>query len=176
VTRITRRVVVSRRRSGCAVSMQGSGGTWLPNPSGESPFDGAAAARFGARWNSPGRSVIYTTGSYAGALLEILVHAQRPMLRVPYHCLVIDVAVEMEIVTLSPAELPGWDAPDYTASRAAGDAWLDANRSALLQVPTMTGYPYESNVLINLRHPDVRHLRLDGPHLVEWDERLLDVQ
>jgi len=29
----------------------------------------------GARWNSPGRRVIYASETYAGALLEILVHA-----------------------------------------------------------------------------------------------------
>ena len=29
----------------------------------------------GARWNSPGRRVIYAAETYAGALLEILVHA-----------------------------------------------------------------------------------------------------
>lgn len=138
-----------------------------------SPFDGTGAARFGARWNSPGRPLIYSAGSYAGALLEILAHAQRPMLRVPYHCLVIEVPSELEIPVLSPEEVPGWDDINYVASRAAGDAWLDANRSALLRVPAVTGFPFEFHVLINPRHPDVTKLRLSGPVPVMWDERLL---
>ena len=33
-------------------------------------FDGRGAARFGARWTSPGRLAIYLAGSYAGALLR----------------------------------------------------------------------------------------------------------
>jgi RES domain-containing protein len=137
------------------------------------PFDGSGAARFGARWNSPGRPVIYAAGSYAGALLEILVHAQRPGLRVPYHCMVIDVPVTAKIDVISADEVPGWDAADYIASRAAGDAWLDASSSALLQVPALTGYPYESHVLINPAHRDVKRLHLSGPHGVAWDPRLL---
>jgi RES domain-containing protein len=136
-------------------------------------FDGTGAARFGARWSSPGRQVIYTAGSYAGALLEILVHAQRPALRVPYHCLVIEVPGDIPITVVSPDDVPDWDAADYVASRAVGDAWLDAGESALLQVPSITARPFEHNVLINPQHPDVQHLRLHGPHPVVWDIRLL---
>ena len=38
-------------------------------------FGGSGAMLYGARWNSPGRRVIYAAETYAGALLEILVHA-----------------------------------------------------------------------------------------------------
>jgi RES domain-containing protein len=137
------------------------------------PFDGTGAARFGARWNSPGRPVIYAAGTYAGALLEILVHAQRPGLRVPYHCLVIDVPATARIDVIAAGDVPGWDADDYVASRAAGDAWLAASNSALLQVPALTGYPHESHVLINPAHWDAKRLHLTGPHGVAWDPRLL---
>jgi RES domain-containing protein len=116
--------------------------------------------------------VIYTAGTYAGALLEILAHAQRPMLHVPYHCLVLDVPADVPISVLSPGDVPGWDAGDYVASRAAGDAWLDAQRSALLQVPALTGYPFEVHVLINPLHGDAPRLQQIGPYPVRWDERL----
>jgi RES domain-containing protein len=138
------------------------------------PFDGTGAARYGARWSSPGLPVIYTAGSYAGALLEILVHAQRPKLRTPYHCLVIEVPASVDIAVISPEDVPGWDAADYVASRAVGDAWLAAGTSALLQVPAVTGRPFECNVLINPRHRDVQRLRFDGPYPVAWDDRLLN--
>ena len=118
--------------------------------------------------------MIYTSGSYAGALLVILVHAQRPMLRVPYHCFVVDVPADLEIAVIAPDEVPGWEAADYAASRKAGDAWLDAGQSALVRVPAVTGYPFEFNVLINPRHADVARLRLDGPYPVVWARRLLD--
>jgi len=136
------------------------------------PFDGAGAARFGARWNSPGRAAVYAAGSYAGALLEILVHAQRLAIREPYHCLVIEVPWDVPVTVVAPEDVPGWADADYTASRVVGDAWLAAASSALLQVPAVTGRPFEYNVVINPHHPDAYRLRLDGPYPVEWDDRL----
>ena len=38
-------------------------------------FDGQGASLLGGRWNSPGRRVIYAAETYAGAMLEALVHA-----------------------------------------------------------------------------------------------------
>ena len=38
-------------------------------------FDGSGAMLHGTRWNSPGRRIVYAAETYAGALLEILVHA-----------------------------------------------------------------------------------------------------
>lgn len=136
-------------------------------------FDGAGAARFGARWNSPGRAVVYTAGSYAGALLEILVHAQRLDLREPYHCIAIDIPRGVEVELVTAAEVPeGWAAADYAVSREVGDAWFDAARSACLQVPAITGRPFEYNIIINPGHPDTRRLRIEGPYRVLWDDRL----
>lgn len=136
-------------------------------------FDGAGAARFGARWNSPGRAVVYTTDSYAGALLEILVHAQRLDLREPYHCIAIDIPQGVEVESVTVAEIPdGWAAADYAASREVGDAWFDAARSACLHVPAVTGRPFEHNVIISPGHPDARRLRIEGPYRVPWDHRL----
>ncbi|MGH8336162.1 MAG: RES family NAD+ phosphorylase, partial [Gammaproteobacteria bacterium] len=38
-------------------------------------LDGLGAFLNGGRWNSKGRRVIYSSETYAGALLEILAHA-----------------------------------------------------------------------------------------------------
>jgi RES domain-containing protein len=140
------------------------------------PFDGAGAARFGARWNSPGRSVIYAAGSYAGALLEIMVHAQRLSLREPYHCIVISIPRGVSLQAIRADELPDdWLAADYVASREIGDRWLEAASSACLQVPAVTGRPFEQHVLINPAHPDARRLQVDGPYPVIGDSRLTTV-
>ena len=48
--------------------------TWLEGQ-GFTTHDGSGAMLHGARWNSPGRRVIYASENYAGALLEILAHA-----------------------------------------------------------------------------------------------------
>ena len=43
-------------------------------------YDGSGAALEGARWNSPGRILIYASEHYATAILEKLVHAGRTQL------------------------------------------------------------------------------------------------
>jgi RES domain-containing protein len=38
-------------------------------------FDGTGASLHGGRWNSKGKRIIYASETYAGALLEALIHA-----------------------------------------------------------------------------------------------------
>lgn len=135
-------------------------------------FDGSGAARFGARWTSPGRPVVYAAASYAGALLEILAHARRPDLEVQYRCLVIHIPIGIAIQEVIVAEVPDWTAADYVTSRAVGDHWLDRAETPVLLVPPIIGRPHEHNYIINPQHPDARKLEFDEPHFVVWDERL----
>jgi RES domain-containing protein len=135
-------------------------------------FDGSGAARFGARWTSAGRPVVYSAGSYAGALLEILAHARRPDLEVQYRCLVIHIPIGIAIQEVIVAEVPDWTAADYVTSSAVGDLWLDRAETTVLRVPSITGRPHEHNYIINPQHRDARELDFDEPHLVVWDERL----
>ncbi len=51
-------------------------------------FDGTLT---GGRWNSPGRPVIYAAETFAGALLEVLVHAN--LGRVPRTHALIEIAI-----------------------------------------------------------------------------------
>ena len=136
-------------------------------------FDGTGAARFGARWTSPGWSAIYAAGSYAGALMEVLAHAQRRDLKVDYHCLVIEIPPTVRIIELDPRAILGWDEPDYVISRQFGDRWVEEARSAVLCVPSITGRPHELNYIINPHHPDARKLKKGQQHHVIWDERLV---
>ena len=51
---------------------------WRISKTRHAPFDGTGARLRGARWNSPGRPVIYAADSFAGSILEVLAHALRP--------------------------------------------------------------------------------------------------
>ncbi len=135
-------------------------------------FDGAGAARYGARWTSPGRLAIYAAGSYAGALLEVLAHARRLSLKVPYRCLVIEIPPSVSVREVDPRSARGWDRADYVKSRAIGDCWLDDAETAVLCVPAVTGRPHERNFIINPMHPHARKLVQRKPHRVIWDDRL----
>ncbi len=136
-------------------------------------FDGAGAAQHGGRWNSPGRPLIYASETFAGALLEQLARANIGALPRTQQWISIDCPAAVAMEAITSADVPDWDArADYTASRAFGDAWLAAGRTAVLIVPSVVGRPVERNVLINPRHADFRLITASAPMDVEWDERL----
>jgi RES domain-containing protein len=133
-------------------------------------FDGRGAMLRGARWNSPGRRVVYAAESYAGALLEALVHASGAVPRGQGY-IAIEIPAAVAVEELSPAAVPYWDAPSYTAARRFGDRWYDERRTAVLLVPSVVTR-VERNVLLNQEHPDFARIRASEPLPVRWDARL----
>jgi RES domain-containing protein len=133
-------------------------------------FDGTGAQLHGARWNSPGRRVIYAAETYAGALLEAMVHTSG---RVPRSHGFIEIVIpaELSVEELREQDVPRWDTTSFEAARAAGDRWYDEARSPVLLVPSVVTR-LERNVLINQEHSDFSHLRASDPVPVRWDARL----
>lgn len=146
---------------------------WRITKARHEPYDGTGAMREGARWNSPGRPVIYASDSFAGAILEILAHALRPRtLPGPHHSVALEIPDRL-VEAVDPDAVPGWDAPDSLAARAYGDRWLSEKRSAVLVVPSVPSKPVGRSVLIDPQHPASRRIRVSRPFEVPWDERLL---
>ncbi|HEX6038718.1 RES family NAD+ phosphorylase, partial [Longimicrobium sp.] len=113
------------------------------------PFDGTGARLVGARWNSPGRPMIYAADSFAGAILELLAHAARPRtLPGAHHAFRIDVPDDL-VEVADPAAIPGWDRKESPVALSLGDTWLQQRRSAALVVPAIPSRPVGRNVLIN---------------------------
>jgi len=139
-------------------------------------FDGGGAARFGARWNSPGRRVIYAADSFAGAMLERLVHLN--INRVPSSESWIECPIpeDVSIESLEAVDLPGWDLEDQRASRTYGDEWFDSKRTLALAVPSIVTRGRSFNVLINQEHSEFHQLKPTKPQPVEWDRRLFLVE
>jgi RES domain-containing protein len=133
-------------------------------------FDGTGARLHGARWNSPGRSVIYCSSSLACCRLEILAHAGTRCAPVSHGWISIDVPAMEPIQEVDPGALPiGWDAvPDNRSARKIGDGWHDAGKTLLLKVPSKGDF----NVLINQSHPGFAGLVATAPQAVDWDGRL----
>ncbi|MBP0624401.1 RES family NAD+ phosphorylase [Cupriavidus consociatus] len=136
-------------------------------------WNGTGAMLVGGRFNSPGRPVIYGALTFAGAMLEVLVHAR--IGKVPrHHVLVVgtvpeDVSVERVDGALLPA---GWDTlEDPRAARSFGDRWLAEGRSALLVVPSVVAR-LEWNALVNPTHSDAARIQVSAPEPVQWDDRL----
>ncbi len=134
-------------------------------------FDGTGATLHGARWNSPGRRVIYAAASFAGAMLERLAQTGTGEMPKNQYAVVIDVPAGVEIEEVGPADVPGWDLPNQRASRAYGDAWLVERRTAVLVVPSVVSR-LDRNVLINQDHPAFAAITSGPPEAVVWDRRL----
>jgi len=134
-------------------------------------FDGAGAASFGGRWNSPGRRVVYAAETYAGAMLEVLAHTNIGRIPRSHSWIEILIGNGVKIEELNAREVRGWDVADQRASRAYGDRWYDQGRTAVLIVPSVLARR-ERNMAINQEHPDFVKIRATSPRRVMWDERL----
>jgi RES domain-containing protein len=133
-------------------------------------FDGSGAMLHGARWNSPGRRVIYAAETYAGALLEILVHTNGSVPQSQGY-VAIEIPAGLSIEEITPDDVPRWDSPSFEAARAFGDRWYDERRTPVLMVPSVATL-VERNVLINQEHPAFSLVRASAPLPVRWDARL----
>jgi RES domain-containing protein len=133
-------------------------------------LDGSGAMRYGARWNSPGRRVIYASEIYSGALLEILVHTSGGM---PAEQVFVEIEIPagVSVESVAPGEIPGWDTPSFESARKFGDRWYDERRSAVLLVPSVVTR-VERNVMLNQDHPELPRIRAGQPLPVRWDSRL----
>ncbi|KDR24576.1 hypothetical protein BG57_06155 [Caballeronia grimmiae] len=126
----------------------------------------------GGRFNSPGRPVIYGGLNFAGAMLEVLLHAR--IGKVPKHHVWVaaEVPEDVAIERVTAEDLPaGWDAPDAQVARRFGDRWIDEGRSSILVVPSVVAR-VECNAVVNPAHPDASRLVVSAPQPVVWDQRL----
>lgn len=127
------------------------------------------------RWHTRGRPVVYCAGTAALAVLEVRVHLDLPLDLLPddYVLMKIDAPDELEAQRVPVRDLAkGWREPRGEAlCRAVGDAWLRAGSAALLSVPSAI-VEVERNLLVNPRHPDAKHVRVDEILPFGWDERL----
>ncbi len=126
----------------------------------------------GGRWNSVGQRVIYAAETYAGAMLEVLVHANLAV--PPRHHQVVEITIPdtVSIETVAASALPGWDAENAAVARALGDRWLRETRCAVLRVPSVVTEGREYNLLINPLHADAALIQVSAPEPVRWDLKL----
>ncbi len=135
-------------------------------------FDGTGARLVGGRWNSPGRPAIYAAETFAGAVLEVLIHSN--LGRVPKTHAVVEITIpdQLSIEAVAAGGLSGWDLEDQVVSRSYGDDWLEEKRTAVLLVPSAVTGGREHNVLLNPEHPEFARITASAPQEMVWDERL----
>jgi RES domain-containing protein len=127
----------------------------------------------GGRWNRPGTPAIYAATSYAGAVLEILVHANIGRVPAGFRYVAIDIPDDAPVDRLEPAEVPGWDGMPPFVARQAGETWLQAATGLVLLVPSAVTNGLDSNALINPLHRDFARIAVSEERPALWDPRVL---
>ena len=131
---------------------------------------GDGGMRASGRWHTRGRRVVYCSESPAAALLEILVHFEIDVRDLPtrYRLLKLRAPDALVIEGLLAADLPTDWLEHTDRTRAIGDRWLQAGRSALLRVPSVV-VPETFNVLLNSGHAHAGQIEL-----VQLSEHAID--
>jgi RES domain-containing protein len=126
------------------------------------------------RWHSRGRRVVYLSDHPASALIEVLVHLEVDVEDIPvsYQLLAVDLPDDLTLETVALDALPGGWQTNADATRKLGDRWLDAGRTALLQVPSAI-VPHASNWLLNPGHGDGGKAVIAQVIRAPFDARLL---
>jgi RES domain-containing protein len=136
-------------------------------------FDGEGARLYGARWTSVGTRVAYAASNSALAVLEVLVHVENVDVLASYSLLHASLPDAL-IQTLDAARLPNdwhsWPAPP--AAQAVGDAWILANESLALSVPSAL-VPGGTNLLINPANKDFPQFVVERVEPFDFDRRLI---
>ena len=124
-------------------------------------LDGVGGLRRSGRWHTGGQRVVYCAPNPATALLEVLVHTEIDVEDVPTQFRYLEVEAPDALVAKdldARAMAESWRT-DLTATRRAGDQWLQSGATALFRVPSVI-VPETWNVLINPRHPASPRIRI----------------
>lgn len=137
-------------------------------------WSGTGAQLYGGRWNPPGKPVVYLATSISLAILEIMVHLQSSLLLQSYTLLSIAIPDDMLLAVDVSQLRDDWKDPSPPDStQSLGEAWLQAESSVGLRVPSVI-VPSEFNVIVNPLHPEFAAL-LESVQMEQmvFDPRLL---
>ncbi len=137
-------------------------------------LSGTGAKLNGARWNSKGIPMLYTTEHISLALLEMLVHTQFKDYAIELDLLHIHLPDNSEIKEVTFSKLKtGWiEDDDY--SRFIGDEFIRSKQFLILKVPSAV-VNEEHNFLINPNHPEFKKIKISKTKSFRPDKRLFSL-
>jgi RES domain-containing protein len=137
------------------------------------PLDGEGAKKWGGRWNSAGRALVYASTSPALAALEQLVWIEPDDIPAGLMLYSIEAPHDISVQRVDESALAAnWREPGCPSCIATGDEWIDHAATAVLYVPSAI-LPEEMNALINPAHPHASRLRVRSQRQFGFDSRLL---
>lgn len=136
-------------------------------------LSGEGSRLFGGRWNKKGVPVLYTSGSIALAILELIANNSSQNIAPDLALITISVPDSTRIKSISVSNLPGnWNSyPGLLSVAQLGSSWAESKETLVLQVPSSI-VPLEHNFIINPQHSDFKHIEILS--IVNWnlDSRL----
>jgi RES domain-containing protein len=142
-------------------------------------LNGEGNRSFGARWNSPGRGVVYTCEHLSLSVLETYVHIppeQRDSLP-EFEAVRITFPDDAGTTTVSIphlAKLLSSDDPQ-AACREIGDRWLASGADLVLVAPSVV-VSEESNFMLNPAHPRMQEVAILSTRRFRFDPRLASIR
>ena len=136
-------------------------------------LSGTGAKMHGGRWNRKGDAVLYTAGTRALALVEVLVHLTNAYIPLNYQLITIYIPDD-SILTIPNKSLPeDWNniEPSDSTAMVSSD-WLSSNEYLTLRVPSVV-VEGEYNYLVNPAHPDFIKVKVLQNEVFNFDNRLL---
>jgi RES domain-containing protein len=137
-------------------------------------LSGTGAKLNGARWNSKGIPMLYTTEFISLALLEMLVHTQFRDYSMELDIVYIHFPdnIEVKEITLPKIKMSWIEDIEYT--RFMGDEFIKAKQSLILKVPSAI-VSEENNFLINPLHADFKKIKISKTKSFRPDKRLFSL-
>ena len=134
-------------------------------------LSGEGARLYGARWNSKGYPVVYTSTTISLSLLELFIHKASYDEILSNFLMTIEISGDIEIPEIKLSKLKEDWSTDEGNTRWIGDEFLKSASSLLLKVPSAI-IPEETNVLINPRHKDFKKVKVKTARRFDFDARL----
>ena len=144
-----------------------SAGKWSKSLSGK------GAALKGARWNSAGTEIIYTSSNRSLAMAEVAVHLTLATLPGDYMMITIFIPDDTSIKVVQEKDLPeDWNSfPHGSATRVFGDDFINENKYCLLKTPSAVTKG-DFNILINPAHPEFKKIKIISIEPFPFDYRI----
>ena len=136
-------------------------------------LSGEGARLTGGRWNAKATAVLYTSETRSLAAMEYLVHVS--LMDLPPEIKIVSIGIPNTSIPkqIDVSNLPeDWhNSPTPFALAKIGTDWVSSMGSLLLRVPSAV-IIHEFNILINLRHPEIKSVSIIDVEDFKYDERL----
>jgi len=138
-------------------------------------LSGKGAEKYGGRWNSEGRAVIYTSESRALAVTELAVHMPLSIIPNDLRMVSIKIPDDASIFQIKLTDLKkNWKAtPYHPGTQKLGDNWIRDNNYLVLKVPSAV-IAGDYNYLINPNHENFRKIKIVLTEKFDFDNRLFN--